>query len=640
METQNGENDKHLTTYYQQNTQTTNSDAAHTEKFDPRSDTSSTFQTNTTGISSTDQGSGRSSVGIKSRKSSKEVRRAASTSLRRGTAMLLIHTLPEEARNYMEDRAAMLTGLSAILVLLLAFIGLIFFYGRCSNSTVLVDVPGPHHKDCQPQLTINNQLSTIDRLGNWSIDPSFRPAEGLWKVLYADGYSNSEAGFRANLKDVFSQLQVLLNGLNGRRWYEVMQALHYSNVTAKGTSGYMLLRPNLQLEVLVGNKITDWSQLRDMSQYIKQDLPRSDATLREMAVSRWAENCTGTIIMHGYDHLQVRGKRAFSVVDKSRDFRGSQGQLAYTRLQPPRCAPTEVKMSDNLFSLDVPFLRDIVNYPGRQNTWDLQWDISQVFPLDWCNRNWQRCIESLCPDVPQDGSNKPLTGAFTACVQARLLELGSSERYPSTYSRQIDRIGFLWQPMNNPTGRTYLVVPELVPDYECVTCDGQSKAAGVDCQSFLGIAMHYYEYELQDGDARYHITMEYNLQLDGVINSDMARPTMQCDTSSLQMRVDPDTLQRTVETPFDLTKGVQRCTLQICKSPLERLSLSFSNVILLYTCFSVMVVMLVMYVNGRKAEEHRRAVKSGRGSGVMVAKTVRVEEVPPYDERRVILSTV
>ena len=40
--------------------------------------------------------------------------------------------------------------------------------------------------------------------------------------------------------------------------------------------------------------------------------------------------------------------------------------------------------------------------------------------------------------------------------------------------------------------RTYLVVPELLPDYECVTCNGGQAPSGIDCQSFLGIELHYY----------------------------------------------------------------------------------------------------------------------------------------------------
>eukprot|EP00899_Mesostigma_viride_P005763 jgi/Mesvir1/15188/Mv06427-RA.1 len=536
-------------------------------------------------------------------------------SLSKGPPLLASYFVPDEAREKFSDRSIITIGGSLLFVNIAAFILLIVFYGECHKTTILTIHPEDGsintERDCVVEQLLHTEGISMDQRGRWSGEWNFRPAEAFWRFEFVR-FRNTDAGFRRNISGVIDKLYDELETLKGHRYYEVIQLLRFSNITVDGTEGYVRIAPNFNLQFAIRNKLTDWSQARDMSRWV--NLGRPITPEEEAAAVRGSrpDACDGTTVVVGYDHLQIKGNRAISVLP-SPLFSPTMDYYMYNYTAgngtggSGTCVRVDIVEGEDVAS--VPILGDISQRNGRQAYRSLEWDTSQIVALDFCNKYREKCLTFFrVPTSPR------------AVIAGVFVSAGSSESLPSAYSPTLDKYGYIWTNgvyagIRDPaTGalawnnRTFFVVPQLLADDTCASCNSTT-APEIDCQSFLAIELHMYLLNVP-GDNQawvksqlpadwvlapgllgpYFVTFEYALRLASGFNEDLVHPEMQCDVSSMGFLLDRPTLYNVTTFPFQLTSGVYSCRVYDCASFLQRLANAWSNVELLYViCVNVIV---------------------------------------------------
>eukprot|EP00899_Mesostigma_viride_P024801 jgi/Mesvir1/5505/Mv15547-RA.2 len=462
----------------------------------------------------------------------------------------------------------------------------------------------------------------IDKNGRWQGHPQFVPTNAFFAVEFSS-YRNEEPGLRSNLTSLYRQLMDLLPQLNGLRYYDVLQQLTYRNLSVMdGLGGYASIRPNIGMDYAIRTIITDWSQARDMSKWVGRKLTPAEEALASSG--RWPNTCDADTYVVGYGRLKLYGRRAVTVLDTM--FSNPTVDYYWYRYNNVTGVCEWMDLSDDYAPFNLPVLGVLGRDLGRQDFLTIEWDLSQVLVLEFCNKHRAICLANFGVSTP-----------VQALDQRMFVREGSTENLPTAYDASNDMFGFLWtNKLHLPDGNTFFVVPQFLPDMACSVCDAANPPQ-VDCQSFVGVELHYFDMGptgtwqpvpvstaselyrgasasgnngnnnsnttttkptttrplnlLRSGDASYLSTYEYNMRLSSGFNEAQAYPSIECDVSELYFAITEEQFRQQVEVPFQLVSGVYSCQIEICNSFLERIANAFANVELAY----VIAVNLILF---------------------------------------------
>eukprot|EP01025_Chloroclados_australasicus_P046038 TRINITY_DN5081_c0_g1_i2.p1 TRINITY_DN5081_c0_g1~~TRINITY_DN5081_c0_g1_i2.p1 ORF type:complete len:1225 (+),score=106.43 TRINITY_DN5081_c0_g1_i2:245-3676(+) len=489
---------------------------------------------------------------------------------------LFVSVLPEESGYICPVRIVQVVfGALAFFCTVAAFIFFIFYLNQCEVNNIVSETDQSDSSDasCVEMLLSTSGSFRLDQSGRWDTQSGFDPTTAFW-ILEFEFFEADEDDLRVALQQVRSEIDNLVDTLIGKNHIEATMRLLFNDIRVPGArSGSIRVQPNMDLI-----PINTFGQdlFFDLEGVLGIDQAQKRLEIVQNQCGSW-KNTRGNAIFVNQSPLGF-----YSLIYPD----GMNGGLLSQVLENGTCPFVRLD-SDQLFSPYPAFFKAMYSIEDKEEyLFDFAIDARQAYALSFCNQFPSDC--SLAMDLSSRTVDR------------------TSNRLMIKQHASNGQWGYLWTTGQNPWSQniTFLVVPEILPSYECFDNCNKPDVQKIECDQSMVHLSHFYLYgyqaaniineEFESGD--YVGTFSTLKVTTGKWNREFSTDgPLQCQIDS-NLKFSQEAAN--ISNPFNPSKNLYDCEVRNCPSILERFAQAFGDTEFLFMAFILVLLVVLLFIIG------------------------------------------